>query len=117
MVIDSTKSVVIVISSLATQTEHFAAKELQKYIEKITGIKLSVVKDNRAFAEQKIIIGGPARNKAAGELISAEEFQSAVPGPEGFMIKSSVDCVEETFLLYVAILVIFSMAQSKKKRL
>lgn len=78
----------IVVAREATEREHFAAKELQKYIEKIVGVKLSIVPDNRVFVEQRIIVGGPVRNKAAEELIGKEEFGTLVPGPEGFIIQS-----------------------------
>ncbi len=88
MRINENESAVIVISSKATPREHFAAKELQKYMEKIVGVKLSIVQDNRVFVKKRIIIGGPERNSAAAELIAAEEFGRTVPGPEGFLIKS-----------------------------
>ncbi len=88
MRINAKESAVIVISSKATPREHFAAKELQKYMEKIVGVKLSVVPDTRVFVKQRIIIGGPERNGAAAELITAEEFGRTVPGQEGFLIKS-----------------------------
>lgn len=91
MKINQKKLAVIVISSVPTVREAFAAKELQKYLEKITGLKLSIVSDNRVFADQKIIIGGPERNDAARALISREAFIQKVPGPEGFMIQSFGD--------------------------
>ncbi len=88
MKINRQESAVIVISSDATPREHFAAKELQKYIEKIVGVKLSVVPDNRVFVKQRVVIGGPDRNNAAKELISEEDFRRKAPGPEGFLLKS-----------------------------
>ena len=88
MRISMNDAAVIVISAQATAREHFAAKELQKYIEKIASVKLSIVTDSRAFVEQRIIIGGPERNKAAEALICVDDFQRTVPGPEGFMIQS-----------------------------
>lgn len=88
MKINTNNGAGIVISSQATPRERFAAEELQKYIEKIIGTKLSVVDDAHSFNEQQIIIGGPARNRAARELIGEEEFDTLVPGPEGILIQS-----------------------------
>lgn len=88
MLINANKVPVIIVSSNATAREEFAAGELQKYLEKILGVKLSVVDDQNCFSEQQIIIGGPIRNAAARELISEDDFRKCVPGPEGFLIQS-----------------------------
>ncbi len=72
----------VVLPNAPTEREKFAACELVKYIEKISGAKLEITQD----CENKIIIGEPKKNKYAKELISQEEFEKLVPGPEGFMI-------------------------------
>lgn len=66
----------------ATKRELFAANELISYIEKISGATLGT---NNEF-ENKIIIGGPARNREAAKLMSESEFNKNVSGAEGFII-------------------------------
>lgn len=88
MILNHDVSVSIVISSQASPRELFAAGELSKYIERIIGIRLPIVKDIQSFTDQQIIIGGPARNSAAASLIDVDAFEKVVPGPEGFIIKS-----------------------------
>lgn len=91
MRINSSRSAVIVISTEATATEQFAAEQLRKYIGKIAGVSLSVVDDGHQYAMQQFILGGPARNLAARTLISTEQFDEAVTGQEGFLLKSFGD--------------------------
>lgn len=73
-----------------TPRELFAAEELIYYIKEISGVDLDISGDY----QNTIIIGGPARNKAAEDLIGINEFEKMVPGPEGFMIR-----IEEHALL------------------
>ncbi len=68
-----------------TPRETFAAEELIKYIKIISGAELSISED----LENTIIIGEPKRNPLAEKIISQENFEKAVPGPEGFIIQSS----------------------------
>lgn len=75
----------IVLPQKPTKRELFAAEELIKYIEEISGAKLKITDEY----EYKIIIGEPDKNKYAQELITQEEFDNLVPGPEGFMIYSN----------------------------
>lgn len=77
----------IIIRQSVTPREQFAAEELQKYIQKMTGARLLICDDGMQ-AELQLILGGPAHNSAAGELISEQDFNRLVPGPEGFLIKS-----------------------------
>lgn len=79
----------IIMPENPTPREFFAAEELISYIEKISGARIFVSDD----FENKIIIGGPERNSAAGEIISKEEFENLVPGPEGFIIKIAGNCL------------------------
>lgn len=79
----------IILPENPTKREKFAADELVYYIEKISGVLLA---DDHEF-ENRIIIGGPSRNKAAAEFISAEEFNIKVPGPEGFIILINEDAI------------------------
>ena len=91
MIINRTVPTVLVIASAATPREQFAAEELQRYLEKITGSKLPIVNDQTAVDGQQILIGGPARNRKAAELLDAAAFSAEVPGPEGFLIRSFGD--------------------------
>lgn len=74
----------IVMPENPTEREIFACEELINYVEKISGALLCV---SDVF-ENKIIIGGPERNSLAKQVISQAEFETLVPGPEGFIIKS-----------------------------
>ncbi len=74
----------IILPPQPTLRELHAANELIFYIEKICGAKLEIGGE----LENKIIIGGPERNSLAKELISQEDFDKEVPGPEGMMILS-----------------------------
>lgn len=79
----------VVLPANSTKREEFAAKELICYVEKISGAQLSRKNDFK----NKIIIGGPSRNKAASDIISVEEFNKKVTGPEGFIILITDDAV------------------------
>lgn len=72
----------IVMPKNPTSREKFAASELIRYIERISGVKLEITEQ----FENKIIIGEPSKNSYAKELLSQEEFDKLVPGPEGFLI-------------------------------
>ena len=80
----------VVIPSCATSRELFAAEELKKYLYLMMDVDASITsvhkKDNIS-----IIIGGPHRNTAASEYISADIFNKLVPGPEGVMVKTIDD--------------------------
>ena len=75
----------IILPQNPTPREVFASKELCRYIKKITGADIT----ENETAENLIIIGNPSRNPRAGEIISESEFDSLVPGPEGFIIKAT----------------------------
>ena len=72
----------IVMPQNPTLREEFAASELINYIKKISGAKIEITDKY----ENKIIIGEPHKNPYARELLSQEEFDKLVPGPEGFII-------------------------------
>ena len=102
--INGTPNATIVQPSNPTLRESFAAEELQKYIRKISGATLPIKSDakilsgnitrtnnsnnTKIVSETLIIIGGPERNLKTAELISQDDFDALVPGPEGMMIKS-----------------------------
>ena len=72
----------IVMPKNPTPREEFAAGELISYIKKISGASLEITDRY----ENKIIIGEPDRNPYARELMTQEQFDALVPGPEGFLI-------------------------------
>lgn len=78
----------IVLPGAPSPVEKFAAEELQTYIQKMTGVFLPVISDNEEISGDKILIGGPDKNKKTAEYISGEVFRSLVPGPEGMMLAS-----------------------------
>lgn len=65
-----------------TPREEFAASELISYIKKISGAEFEITDQY----ENKIIIGEPYKNPYAKEILTQEQFEQLVPGPEGFMI-------------------------------
>lgn len=73
----------VILPDNPTKREIFAADELIYYIEKISGAYLP----KKSQFKNRIIIGGPSKNKVASEIISPEEFSKKVTGPEGFIIK------------------------------
>lgn len=72
----------IIMPENATPREEFAASELIRYIKKISSAELEITDRY----ENKIIIGEPDKNPYARELLTQEQFEALVPGPEGFMI-------------------------------
>ena len=74
--------IAIVLPEYATTREQFAAAELEKYLKKI----LNVTTD-ASNASARFIIGGPGRNEAAKELVSADEFAHLLTGEEGMLIR------------------------------
>ena len=75
----------IIIPKEPTPRETFAAEELISYIKQISGAELRISDEY----ENSIIIGEPDRNEVAASIISQEEFEDSVPGPEGFIIKAT----------------------------
>ncbi|MBF0412811.1 MAG: DUF4838 domain-containing protein [Desulfamplus sp.] len=86
--INSNPNAAIVKPSNATLREDFAAKEIQKYIKKISGADVPIKPDSEMLSDNLILIGGPERNLKTAALISQEQFDHLVPGPEGILIKS-----------------------------
>ncbi|MBF0112079.1 MAG: DUF4838 domain-containing protein [Desulfamplus sp.] len=93
--INSTPNAVIVEPKNGTLRERFAAKEIQKYIQKISGATLPIISDfeliksGRKFVSHNLIlIGGPEKNLKTAHLITQKQFDDLVSGPEGIFIKS-----------------------------
>ncbi len=93
MKILSNSAVSVVAPANATTREEFAAEELTKYLSKVLpGIIVNNCTDDEQVNANKILIGGPKRNKMTAQYISEKNFDSAVPGPEGMMIKALRIC-------------------------
>ncbi len=73
---------VIVRSANATETEVYAAEELQSYLKKISGAKLSIVTDKKAATEKEIVVGKTNRE-------STGAFNRTELGEDGFVIKTT----------------------------
>lgn len=78
----------IIIPESPTSREQFAAAELQKYIQQLSGGVLPIVSDTTAVHGNVILIGGPQRNARTKQLINITTFDQEVPGPEGLMIRT-----------------------------
>jgi len=88
MILTRTSCLTLVIPEQPTSRELFAAQELSHYLQQIlSGIKLRTVNDREAVTGNKILIGGPERNRATAECLSEDTFDALVPGPEGIMIR------------------------------
>mgnify|MGYP003462456535 FL=1 len=79
----------IVLPQNPTKRELHAAEEIICYIKKISGAEIEITDKY----EYKIIIGEPDKNDYAKELMSQQEFEKLVPGPEGFIIYSDEKCL------------------------
>jgi uncharacterized protein DUF4838 len=86
--VEGSANATIVKPASATVRESFAAGELQRYIEKISGATLPIESDGQAVHGNRILIGGPERNAQTAALMSESEFDRSVPGPEGMMLKT-----------------------------
>lgn len=82
----------IVTPETATKREFFAADELYRYLNKIlSGIEIVITNDSTQVTGNKLLIGGPERNKLTAAYISEADFDAVVPGPEGVFIKAFGD--------------------------
>lgn len=92
MKFNCTSSIAVVIPSLPTMREKFAAEELQKYLSQILpGISVNICGDDHTVEINKILIGGPEQNKITAQYISEKDFDEIVPGPEGMYIQAFGD--------------------------
>ncbi len=89
MKINSSSAIAIVTPKCATPREIFAAEELKKYLKMIfPGLHTCICNDEDEIIDDKILIGGPERNKLTAVYISEADFDAIVPGPEGIYIKA-----------------------------
>lgn len=88
IVSDRAAKATIVKPKNSTPRETFAAEELQKYVQDITGTMLPIKLDSESVTGNMILIGGPKRNTKTSKIIDQATFHKAVPGPEGMMVKT-----------------------------
>ncbi len=79
----------ILLPEQATPREWYAAEVLQTNLEKIFNTKVKLTTGETA--SNVILIGGPERNRCTANWITQAEFDKAVPGPEGMMLRSLND--------------------------
>lgn len=82
LVVDGVSEYVIVRGENAYISEVTAAKELQAYLKKITGVELEIVTDSSVPVEKEIVVGKTNRE-------SDGEFDRNELGDEGFIIKTT----------------------------
>jgi len=75
----------IVLSAKAVPSEQYAAQELQKYLEKISGARLPIVTDEAKASPNEILVG---TNSHATKL--AREIRQEKLGPDGFVWQTDV---------------------------
>ena len=89
MLLSATSRISIQIPASATTREQFAAEELKKYLSLIfSGIQITLSDDSAAADGNRILLGGPERNRQTAAFLTEAEFDARVPGPDGLLIQS-----------------------------
>jgi hypothetical protein len=73
----------IVIATNAIASEQYAAAELQKYLERMSGVKLPIVLDNESPKEKEILLGDSQHRRALQPELSLGQL-----GPDGFILRN-----------------------------
>ena len=73
----------IVIATNAIPSERYAAEELQRYLEKISGVKLPVVTDSERPTSREILLGDNAHLRKLKAKIDCERL-----GSDGFVLRT-----------------------------
>lgn len=74
----------IVVAANAIPSERYAAEELQRYLEKMTGVKLPVTDDAQPATRREILIGESTRLRRV-------QAQAGALGTDGFLLRSERD--------------------------
>ncbi len=70
----------VVVPQNATTREQFAAEELCKYLKKVfCGITAGIATDDAPLHGDKILVGGPERNRITAQHISEAELMPWFP--------------------------------------
>jgi hypothetical protein len=73
----------IIIPVDAIPSERYAAEELQKYLERISGVKLPIATDDQPMSKYEILLGNNRHMRSLGLQIDLAKL-----GSEGFLIKT-----------------------------
>lgn len=74
----------IVLAAKSSAAERYAAEELQRYFERITGAKLPIVTDDQPRKDEEIVLGAAKLPEGA-----AKPSESAQPGLDGFTLRTA----------------------------
>jgi Domain of unknown function (DUF4838)/Glycosyl hydrolase family 67 N-terminus len=74
----------IVIAAHPLASERYAAEELQRYFERITGARLPIVPDSEQRTADEIVLGAATLPEDAGRSNSVDR-----PGPDGFTMRTA----------------------------
>jgi hypothetical protein len=74
---------IIIIPVDAIPSERYAAEELQKYLERISGVKLPIATDDQPVSRYEILLGNNMHLRGLGLQVDLAKL-----GPEGFLIKT-----------------------------
>ena len=84
ILIDEGKSPYSIITPVdAIPSERYAAEELQRYLERIGGVKLPIATDDQPVSKYEILLGNNTHLKILGLQVDLAKL-----GPEGFLIKT-----------------------------
>src|ERR1051325_9464804 len=78
----------IVIATNAPASERYAAEELQRYLEKLSGAKLPIITDAEPPSSREILLGDNTHLQKPGLKLEAEKL-----GAEGFTLRTDHDRV------------------------
>ena len=82
--VDNGKSpYVIVVAKDAIPSERYAAEELQRYLEKMTAVKVPIVDDTAPAGNHELLVGESARTQALGVRIDPAKV-----GTDGFLLRT-----------------------------
>lgn len=76
----------IVIPLEAIPSERYAAEELQRYLERISGVKLPITTDDQPMSSREILLGDNAHVHRLGLQVDPAKL-----GPEGFLLRTLQD--------------------------
>jgi hypothetical protein len=74
----------IVIAANPLPSERYAAEELQRYFERITGARLPIVSDDEPRTADEIVLGAATLPEDAGQPDAVDR-----PGPDGFTLRTA----------------------------
>src|SRR2546430_667893 len=80
------KGYCIIVASNAPASEHYAAEELQNYIEKTTGTKLPLLSDAERAGPREILLGDNAHLRKLRPQIDFNQI-----GTDGFILQTEGD--------------------------